>query len=74
MSLSHVGASRGPDFVRLRQFRLQYPRKTIIAAGGIRDAADLYALAEMGIGAALVATALHSGTIGAEALCGLDCA
>jgi phosphoribosylformimino-5-aminoimidazole carboxamide ribotide isomerase len=35
----------------------------VIAAGGVRDAADLRALAGIGAAAALLATSLHDGTL-----------
>jgi phosphoribosylformimino-5-aminoimidazole carboxamide ribotide isomerase len=37
--------------------------RRIYAAGGVRDAADLAALARAGIAGALVATALHDGRL-----------
>ena len=40
----------------------------VYAAGGVRDAADLRALAAAGIAGALVASSLHNGRITAEDL------
>lgn len=68
MSLSHVGSGKGPDFARLRELRRRHPERRLIAAGGVRDAADIAALAHMGLYAALVSSALHSGAIDAQSL------
>ncbi len=63
MSLSHVGAGEGPDFRRLEEFRLRWPGKRIIAAGGVRNAEDLRRLDGMGVSGVLLASALHSGAL-----------
>ncbi|MDP1772490.1 MAG: HisA/HisF-related TIM barrel protein [Methylobacter sp.] len=66
MTLNRVGSSHGPDLEKLTGFCRRYPDKNFIAAGGIRNKQDLIALREVGIHLALVASALHSGTIKAE--------
>lgn len=66
MTLERVGSSHGPDLEKLTDFCRRYPDKNFIAAGGIRNKQDLIALSESGIHLALVASALHSGTIKAE--------
>lgn len=63
MSLALVGAQQGPDFARLDEISRRAAGRLIYAAGGVRDAADLRRLAALGCAGALVATALHSGTI-----------
>ena len=63
MTLSRVGSNQGPDLEKLNWFCRQYPHKQFIAAGGIRNTADLLALKKLGIQHALVASALHSGVI-----------
>jgi len=63
MNLALVGSKQGPDFHRLGLFGSKWPNKEFIAAGGIRDERDLDELKELGINAALVASALHSGAI-----------
>jgi phosphoribosylformimino-5-aminoimidazole carboxamide ribotide isomerase len=68
MSLSHVGGDAGPDFERLGEFRQRHPERHCVAAGGVRDARDLASLNDMGIAAALMASALHSGTIDSASL------
>jgi HisA/HisF family protein len=67
MALSHVGSGAGPDVERLYGIRDAAPTKAIYAAGGIRDGADLAALANAHIAGALVASCLHDGR-----LCGSD--
>jgi phosphoribosylformimino-5-aminoimidazole carboxamide ribotide isomerase len=63
MTLNRVGSNQGPDFDKLSWFCKHYPHKHFIAAGGIRNAADLHALKQMGVQQALVASALHCGAI-----------
>ena len=63
MSLSRVGAGEGPDFLRLEQFRARWAEKNFIAAGGVRDADDLYRLDGLGVGGVLLASALHLGKL-----------
>ncbi|MFZ2403879.1 MAG: HisA/HisF-related TIM barrel protein [Methylobacter sp.] len=66
MTLERVGSHAGPDLDKLTEFCRQYPDKNFIAAGGIRNKQDCMLLSEAGIHQALVASALHSGTIKAE--------
>jgi phosphoribosylformimino-5-aminoimidazole carboxamide ribotide isomerase len=64
MTLARVGSGAGPDFERLAAVQRIAPARRIYAAGGVRNAADLAALAHAGIAGALVATALHDGRLG----------
>ena len=64
MTLARVGSGMGPDVDRLSEVQRMAPGHRIYAAGGVRDAADLAALAHAGIAGALVATALHDGRLG----------
>src|SRR5215472_12789585 len=64
MTLARVGSGAGPDLDRLAAVRRIAAGRRIYAAGGVRDAADLAALARAGIAGALVATALHDGRLG----------
>jgi phosphoribosylformimino-5-aminoimidazole carboxamide ribotide isomerase len=64
MTLARVGSGAGPDVERLSEVRRIAPGRRVYAAGGVRDAADLAALAHAGIAGALVATALHDGRLG----------
>lgn len=66
MTLERVGSYLGPDLAKLTEFCRQYPDKNFIAAGGIRNKQDLMALDEAGIHQALVASALHNGSITSE--------
>lgn len=66
MTLERVGSNRGPDLNKLTEFCRRNPNKNFIAAGGIRNKQDLMALSKAGIHQALVASALHSGTIKTE--------
>jgi phosphoribosylformimino-5-aminoimidazole carboxamide ribotide isomerase len=68
MTLARVGAEVGPDLERLQQLRTLAPAVDLYAAGGVRDGADLAALAKLGVRGGLVATALHSGTLTPAAL------
>lgn len=63
MTLASVGSRAGPDLHRVRWLKSQSPQTRVIAAGGVRDKADLVALASAGAAGVLVATALHSGTL-----------
>jgi len=68
MTLAKVGSGEGPDFRRLAAIKTMAGDRAVYAAGGVRDATDLAALAEAGIAGALVATALHDGRLDAAAL------
>jgi phosphoribosylformimino-5-aminoimidazole carboxamide ribotide isomerase len=63
MTLARVGSAAGPDLERLMAIRSKVPERQVYAAGGLRGAADLAALAEAGIAGALAATGLHNGTL-----------
>ena len=73
MSLDHVGSRRGPDLEWLRVLRVQLPGKRLYAAGGVRNVEDLRQLAAHGIDGALVASAVHDGTLGAQQINALGC-
>ena len=63
LALRHVGTGAGPDLETLRAARDAFPDVRLIAAGGVRAAEDLRALAEAGADGVLLATALHRGWI-----------
>lgn len=63
MTLARVGSAMGPDWDRLSAIKRLGPKKLVYAAGGVRDAADLAALARAGIAGALVASCLHNGKL-----------
>ncbi len=68
MTLARVGAGAGPDLARVRAIVARAGGRAVYAAGGVRDARDLRALAEAGAAGVLVASALHAGAIGAADL------
>jgi phosphoribosylformimino-5-aminoimidazole carboxamide ribotide isomerase len=63
MTLARVGSAVGPDMARLAVIKARAPGKRVYAAGGVRGADDLAALADAGIYGALVATCLHNGAL-----------
>lgn len=63
MTLARVGSAVGPDMARLAVIKAKAPGKRVYAAGGVRGADDLAALAEAGVSGALVATCLHNGAL-----------
>jgi HisA/HisF family protein len=63
MTLARVGSGAGPDLARLSEIRARAAQRSIYAAGGVRNAADLAVLNGLGIAGALVATSLHDGRL-----------
>ncbi|MBS1213826.1 MAG: putative HisA/HisF family protein [Proteobacteria bacterium] len=63
MTLARVGSFAGPDWSQLQSIRQLAAERKIIAAGGVRDRADVERLEAMGIAGALVASALHEGRL-----------
>jgi phosphoribosylformimino-5-aminoimidazole carboxamide ribotide isomerase len=63
MTLAKVGSATGPDFSTLAAIQTRAGDRTVIAAGGVRNEADLSELSSLGITAALIATSLHDGTL-----------
>jgi phosphoribosylformimino-5-aminoimidazole carboxamide ribotide isomerase len=64
MTLERVGSAEGPDLFAVAAIAKRGgPTRRIYAAGGVRHRADLEALCAAGAEGALVATALHAGTI-----------
>ena len=67
MTLNAVGAEQGVDIERITMLnQLNAARKkpsNLYVAGGVRNRADLELIAEMGMSGALVATALHNGSL-----------
>ena len=72
MALTRVGSGAGPDLDLLGTFLQRSPTTAFYVAGGVRDAEDLAHLAALGVKGALVATALHGGTLGREALAAIQ--
>ncbi|MDD1611066.1 MAG: hypothetical protein LUO95_10895 [Methylococcaceae bacterium] len=63
MTLARVGSDIGVDSEKLRYYQQSYPQTGFIAAGGVRNIADLQNLKAIGINSVLVASALHAKTI-----------
>jgi len=63
MDLSRVGSLEGPDLNRLQALKERTSHRGLVAAGGVRSREDLVSLAEIGIEAVLVASALHNGAL-----------
>jgi HisA/HisF family protein len=63
MTLDRVGADLGPDIDALVALKRRAGSRAVLAAGGVRGAADLDALVAHGLAGALVATALHDGRL-----------
>jgi len=66
LDLARVGSGGGVDVVLLQALRRAHPQVELLAGGGIGTARDLERLADAGLDAALVATALHDGSIKRE--------
>jgi phosphoribosylformimino-5-aminoimidazole carboxamide ribotide isomerase len=64
LDLARVGSGRGVDAGLVAALRRAHPDVELLAGGGIASARELERLAAAGLDAALVATALHDGTIG----------
>ena len=64
LDLAGVGEGRGvPTLELCRAVRERSPDVEIITGGGVRDTADLEALAAAGVDAVLIASALHNGSL-----------
>jgi phosphoribosylformimino-5-aminoimidazole carboxamide ribotide isomerase len=68
MNLDYVGAQSGPDLSLLTKMQKLSINSEVVAAGGIRNEADLEQLEKQGIRATLIASALHNGNISSEVL------
>ena len=61
LDLARVGSGAGPDVAAIAAIHAAFPDLQLLAGGGVRDGADLRALADAGAAGALVGTALHRG-------------
>jgi phosphoribosylformimino-5-aminoimidazole carboxamide ribotide isomerase len=68
MTLARVGADSGPDLSTLAAIKAKAGGRMVVAAGGVRNEADLRQLAALGVDAALVATSLHNGSLTSETI------
>jgi phosphoribosylformimino-5-aminoimidazole carboxamide ribotide isomerase len=62
-AIARDGTLNGPDFALLAQVRHLAPGASLIASGGIRNAADLRALRDLGCDGAILGRALYEGTL-----------
>jgi HisA/HisF family protein len=60
MTLQRVGSGEGPDLARLKDIIARAGRRSVFAAGGVRDRADVEAVVRVGAAGVLVASALHA--------------
>ena len=67
LDLDRVGTGMGIDTDFLRRI-VGISRHSILLGGGVKDMDDIYALEEIGVRGALVATAVHNGNIPVEAV------
>lgn len=65
LDLARIGTGAGLDLETIAGIRRAVPHLTLLAGGGVRGPGDLARLAGAGCDGALVATALHTGLIGA---------
>jgi len=72
MTLAKIGSAAGPDFSTLAAIQARAGGREVIAAGGVRDKADLEELSSRGVAAALVATSLHDGTLTPAQIAGFE--
>lgn len=67
LDLDRVGTASGFDPVCLRRL-VECSKHSVLLAGGVRDIEDLVTLEKLGIGGALIATAIHSGLVSPDVL------
>jgi phosphoribosylformimino-5-aminoimidazole carboxamide ribotide isomerase len=63
MTLDRVGGGAGPDLAGLAALKRRAGGRAVFAAGGTRHEGDIAALRQAGIAGALVASALHDGSL-----------
>jgi phosphoribosylformimino-5-aminoimidazole carboxamide ribotide isomerase len=71
LDLGRVGTGEGVDLGLLEALRRRFPHVQLFAGGGVRSRLDLDRLRAAGCDAALVASALHDGSITATDMSGL---
>ena len=65
LDLGRIGTGGGVDLALLEDLRRRFPRLRLLAGGGIGGGQDLDRLRDAGCDGALVATAIHTGQLGA---------
>jgi phosphoribosylformimino-5-aminoimidazole carboxamide ribotide isomerase len=61
--IARDGMFAGPNLALYQAIQTRRPELEIVASGGVRDADDLQALAELGMGAAIVGKAVYEGRV-----------
>jgi phosphoribosylformimino-5-aminoimidazole carboxamide ribotide isomerase len=72
LDLARVGTSAGVDRALIAETRRRFPELALLIGGGVRDVSELGDLNTMGVAGALVATALHRGTITRQHIAAFD--
>jgi phosphoribosylformimino-5-aminoimidazole carboxamide ribotide isomerase len=72
MDLARVGSSDGPDIELLNKTNALSTGKNIYMAGGVRNVSDLKLLKYTGVAGALIATALHNGSLTRQEISALE--
>jgi phosphoribosylformimino-5-aminoimidazole carboxamide ribotide isomerase len=70
LDLARVGTGRGVDLALLEELRRRFPGLRLLAGGGVRSGADLDRMRNAGCDGALVASALHDGSVTATDVSG----
>jgi phosphoribosylformimino-5-aminoimidazole carboxamide ribotide isomerase len=68
LDLGRVGTGRGLDLELLGNLRRRFPRVRLLAGGGVGGRRDLERMRDAGCDGALVASALHDGTVTADVI------
>jgi phosphoribosylformimino-5-aminoimidazole carboxamide ribotide isomerase len=71
LDLARVGTGRGVDLGLLEELRRRFPGIRLLAGGGVRSRRDLDRMRDAGCDGALVASALHDGSVTAADVSGL---
>jgi len=71
LDLARVGTGRGVDLGLLEELRRRFPGIRLLAGGGVRSRGDLDRMRDAGCDGALVASALHDGSVTATDVSGL---
>jgi phosphoribosylformimino-5-aminoimidazole carboxamide ribotide isomerase len=71
LDLARIGTGCGADLVLIEALRKGFPEGRLLAGGGVRTRRDLDRMRDAGCDGALVASAIHAGTITAADLADL---
>jgi phosphoribosylformimino-5-aminoimidazole carboxamide ribotide isomerase len=72
LDVGRVGTGRGVDLKLVEKLRRRFESERLLAGGGVHTRQDLDRMRDAGCDAALVATALHTGQIGAADIAALQ--